>query len=250
MRRDSLTTINPVIGIIIVVKDGEKTLIRAIESVRTQKYTNWRLVIIDGNSLDGTKDIIHRYLPIVDYYESNSDSGIYDAMNKALRNINADWFIFLGCDDMLLDVLHSVAKKLLNKDTIYYGDVVCSSNQRIYDGKFNKYKLVFNNICHQSIFYPIEVSKYFYDTRYKFLADYELNLRLWKERYNFEYINLIVANYNDAGSATRGDQFFAQHKTELLANSLGLRFAIIWFIRNLLSGVYRRYIKGKYFTLR
>ena len=142
----------PSICVIIVVRDGVKTLRRAIESVVNQSYKKTSLVIIDGGSTDGTLDVINAYIDRIDYFESNLDKGIYDAMNRGLECCKGDWCLFLGCDDVLLDCFHLVAPRLIDKSAIYYGDVIKRSVGRRYAGRFSTLKLTYRNICHQAIF--------------------------------------------------------------------------------------------------
>jgi glycosyltransferase involved in cell wall biosynthesis len=220
----------PRVSIIIVVLNGAKTLRRAIESVVNQTYDRTELMIIDGGSTDGTQEIIEHYADRTAYFVSQKDSGIYDAMNHALRKCDGDWCLFLGCDDVLIDCLHLVANHLKDRDAIYYGNVIWRSTGQIYDGRFSTFKLVYRNICHQSIFYPKRLFNKQYDTRYKLLADYKYNIELWGSGVPFNYLNYIVADYNDRGSAAAGDQEFFVNKGTILHENLGFWTQLLWSV--------------------
>ena len=73
-----------------------------ILSVVNQKYKEKEFVIIDGGSTDGTLDVIKKYDKQINYWVSEKDAGIYDAMNKGIKASNGDWIIFMNSGDCLL----------------------------------------------------------------------------------------------------------------------------------------------------
>jgi glycosyltransferase involved in cell wall biosynthesis len=233
----------PQLSIIIVVLNGAKTLRRAIESVLRQSYAHADLMIIDGGSTDGTLEIIETYSDQLSYFVSQKDEGIYDAMNHALENCRGDWCLFLGCDDVLLDCLHLVAPRLRHECAVYYGNVIWRSNGRIYDGQFSRFKLVYRNICHQSIFYPKSVFHKKYDKRYPLLADYKHNIELWGSGVDFRHVGYVVADYNDCGSASAGDDLFLADKGQILRSNLGLWAAVLWEMVKLVTPLYQKLVR-------
>ncbi|QGZ90198.1 glycosyltransferase family 2 protein [Microcystis aeruginosa] len=74
----------PLVTIITVVFNGEKHLEQTIQSVISQTYDNVEYILIDGGSTDGTVDIIRKYEDKIDYWVSEPDAGISDAMNKGI----------------------------------------------------------------------------------------------------------------------------------------------------------------------
>ena len=91
----------PLISIITVVFNNERYLEDTIMSVLNQSYDNVEYVIIDGGSSDGTLDIIRKYEDEIDYWVSEEDSGIYDAMNKGIDLVMGDWVNFLNSSDTI-----------------------------------------------------------------------------------------------------------------------------------------------------
>lgn len=191
------------ITIITVVFNAASTIHSCIESVVNQTYKNIQFVIIDGGSTDGTLDIIKRNIHKIDYFISEPDRGIYDAMNKGIKVANGDFIYFLGADDLLFNpnVIANVVRFFKKKNDIYYGNVKFTSRYKLYDGKFNSIKIVTRNISHQSIFYPASVfESYSYNQDYKLFADYALNLVLYNSRiFTFRYIPLTIAIFSDTG---------------------------------------------------
>ena len=75
----------PLISIITVIYNDGKKLEETILSILSQTYDNLEFIIIDGSSTDGTIDIIKKYEDKIDYWISEKDSGIFDAMNKGIK---------------------------------------------------------------------------------------------------------------------------------------------------------------------
>lgn len=92
---------NPLITVITVVFNGETTLERVIQSVLCQTYDNIEFVIVEGASTDGTLEIIKKHENEIDYWISEPDGGIYDAINKAIDLASGDYYVVVGCDDEL-----------------------------------------------------------------------------------------------------------------------------------------------------
>lgn len=77
--------------------NADKYLHRAITSVMKQGYTNWEHIVSDGGSSDGTVEILESYPHLI--WESASDSGQCDAMNKAFQKSTGDIIVYLNADD-------------------------------------------------------------------------------------------------------------------------------------------------------
>lgn len=95
----SLLSSSPSITIITVVFDGTLTLERTIRSVKEQTYANAEHIIIDGGSTDGTLEILRRYDKHIEYWVSEKDNGIYDAINKGIALARGEYIGMLNADD-------------------------------------------------------------------------------------------------------------------------------------------------------
>ena len=139
-------------------------LVPTIESVLAQDGDSFEYLLVDGDSDDGTKTLIEGYCLANPSFRSFSekDEGIYDAMNKGVRRATGRFVYFLGAGDRLRPgVLQAVVAeigKLPPPDeaggcpTLLYGNVHWSEYRHPYDGRFNRYKILRRNICHQAIF--------------------------------------------------------------------------------------------------
>lgn len=78
-----------------------KTINKTVKSIRRQieNGSDVQWIIVDGLSTDSTLEVLNENIDIIDKLIVESDEGIYDAWNKAVKNINGDWVIFMGSGD-------------------------------------------------------------------------------------------------------------------------------------------------------
>ena len=89
----------PTLTVVTVVFNGRDEIARTISSVLTQDYPNLEYIVIDGESSDGTSDIIKKYEDKLDLFVCERDEGVYDAMNKAIGRARGEFLIFMNCGD-------------------------------------------------------------------------------------------------------------------------------------------------------
>jgi len=93
----------PLVSYVTVVRNGDKTLARTINSVIKQSYGNVEYIVVDGLSTDGTLGIIQQYAAAIDYFVSEPDEGLYQALNKAIELARGDLICVLNADDWLYE---------------------------------------------------------------------------------------------------------------------------------------------------
>ncbi len=197
----------PLLSFVIVTFNAAGTVCEAIDSILNQSYPNKEIVIIDGLSNDNTVEKITAYGNKINYFISEKDSGIYDAMNKGIAASRGEWVLFLGADDTLYNP--GVCMKIFEESAfanadLIYGDALYSSKQVRYGGEKDYGKLIESNICHQAIFYKRGLLEKMgrYNLRYAILADYELNLRIFRnDALTKKYVPQIVTLFNDKGTS-------------------------------------------------
>jgi glycosyltransferase involved in cell wall biosynthesis len=126
-------TNRPLVTVVTAVFNGSKTLEATIQSVISQTYPNIEYIVIDGGSTDGTLDIIRKYEYAIDYWLSESDKGVYDAMNKGIKASTGTWLNFLNANDVYSNcsAIKSVAEKHFHGDARFiYSDVMLKENDR------------------------------------------------------------------------------------------------------------------------
>jgi glycosyltransferase involved in cell wall biosynthesis len=227
----------PKISIIIVTYNAAETLQACLDSIYSQKYPALELVVIDGQSTDGTVKILEENTSHIAYWKSEKDQGIYDAMNKGLKHITGDWIYFLGADDNLFADFTDLAYELKDDTIIYYGRVMTLGGPTI---PVNEYGFAKYGLCHQAMIYPKAVfDKYQFNTSYPISADYALNMELYNSgEFHFEFKDHLVANFNQTGiSSTATDTIFEADRGRLVRKHFGsklwLRFLFWRFKKNL-----------------
>lgn len=227
-------SVGPLISIAIVTFNAGATLQAALDAIVAQRYPRVELIVVDGGSTDGTVELLRTHCDVIDYWRSEPDGGIYPAMNKARQLATGDWLLFVGADDLLYNVLHKVAPELRDPDTAYYGEVVLASSGVRYDGRFSLYKLMLQNICHQSIFYPRRAyAAMAYDEGLRLLADHKYNIELIGNGYRLAYLPLAICLFNDRGASSAGERQFHDALPTLVRRNFGFGYYLLKRLRNL-----------------
>ena len=128
-------TINskPLVSIITICRDSEKTISKTIESVKNQTYKNIEYIIIDGKSEDRTIDIIQSYKDNISKIISEKDDGIYDAFNKGMSLAQGQFLGIINSDDVYkTNSLKIISKYIKKNDKIdfIFGSVKKHCQQR------------------------------------------------------------------------------------------------------------------------
>ncbi|MEO1433930.1 MAG: glycosyltransferase family 2 protein [Bacteroidota bacterium] len=203
---------HPKMSIITVVKNDQKGLARTVDSIRAQHYIDYEHLIIDGGSTDGTAEWISQLDPAPDYWVSEPDDGVYHAMNKGLDKVKGTWVYFLNAGDHLSDdfALSKAVGSMKRDYHLMYWDIYRVSEQgeqSIWRQK-DLFKFgLFNNVCHQALWYNRSLLHDFrFDTDFKVAADANLLIQLLGNYQPLRYFRLPVplAVFYDGGISTKG----------------------------------------------
>ncbi|MUG73949.1 glycosyltransferase [Paenibacillus validus] len=178
----------PLVTIITVVYNCSAKIERAIQSVLSQTYDNIEYIIVDGGSTDGTLDIIKKYGESIDYYISQKDNGIYDAMNKGISLSHGDFIGIVNADDMLFNdgIEVSIKEIVANNADYSAAEDYCVDENGNFIGVFkvmhlDERSLVAKHPCnHGAMLIGKNVYNEvgYYDLKYKIGADYKLQLAI------------------------------------------------------------------------
>jgi len=218
-----------------------------INSVLAQKKDLFEYIIIDGGSTDDTLSIIKRYSGQI-HSLSESDDGVYEAMNKGIEMASGDYLYFLGAGDLLRkDVLEKIGKMIPDRHTIFlYGNAYHVAEKRELGGRFHEARIARTNICHQAIFYERCVFHVMgkYDLKYNVLADHAFNIKCFgEERIEKLYVDEVIADYEGDGLSVRErDLNFIKDMHRIIRENLGLK-------RYLLNRLINAYYKVFHFRV-
>lgn len=208
----------PIVTVITVVFNSAATLEHTIRSVSEQTYDNVEHIIIDGGSTDGTLDILRKYDGDIDYWVSENDAGIYDAMNKGISLARGDYIGMLNADDYFASrsSLEKIALRLKtsNVDAVFSClDIVDPANldrvlRKYSISSFSPFMLRIGVMPPHPTFY-CKKSCYEkagpYRTDYRIAADFEMLTRmLLKHQITWEFIAETAVKMRAGGLSSRG----------------------------------------------
>lgn len=196
---------NPKITIVTVSYNAVDCIEETILSVINQDYPNLEYIVIDGGSTDGTVDIIKKYETKISYWISESDKGLYDAMNKGIVAGTGEWINFRNCGDLFVE--KSSLSKLFEQDVDPDVMVLHADSYRI-DGEFyylgkpsslSNYKKTMP-LVHPATFVRLSLhKKMLFNLKYKVSADYDLIYRCIEKGYKFEYRPIVIVSFPFGG---------------------------------------------------
>jgi glycosyltransferase involved in cell wall biosynthesis len=199
----------PLFSIITVVYNGEKHLEQTIKSVVNQKYKNFEYIIIDGGSTDGTLKIIEKYNEHLDYWVSEPDEGIYEAMNKGIQLARGELIGLINADDFYEpDALEKIAEAYRTKkiEAVYVGNDYILQDDLSLRYRHYATKDYWNGMTvrHQAMFVHRNIYRDMggYSTDYRFASDYDFLLRIVAEDVALIFIDKFIVNYRNTGKTS------------------------------------------------
>lgn len=215
------------ISVITVCYNAVDGIEKTILSVLNQNCSNIEYIIIDGGSNDGTEEIIRKYADKIDYWISEPDNGIYDAMNKGIRVATGDFLIFINSDDVLFCIPNEELE-LVKKDDLYLGLCGCIEVEhgKIQKPFFNWKMKLRNGLPHQALFYKKEFM-HLYETKWKIVADYNLNLSLYKSQ-KCIYLSEKIISQHRAGIS--GCKISALESFHVIYSQYGLLWVFLSWV--------------------
>lgn len=197
--------------VITICMNEERNIDATIRSVLAQTYIGYEYIIKDGLSKDRTVEIAQLYASAfaekgIPYrIISQSDQGIYDAMNQAVQEAHGEWVLFMNAGDLLADasVLQRVnGETCMDEADIVYGDTIDRVDDLYLYAKardLNGMRFEMN-FCHQSCFTRREQLKANpFSLEYRICSDNHFYLYRYQEGKKFCHIPVTVSVYDRSG---------------------------------------------------
>lgn len=195
---------NVKISLVTISYNAAATIQRCMTSVINQTYSNIEHIVIDGNSSDGTQQIINKNKSHIHLFKSEQDLGIYHAMNKGISFCTGDVIGMLNADDYFANnnVLSEIAQSFARHDTeVLYADLDYVNNdgriiRKWRSGHYDRHKFNWGWMPpHPTFYVKKQLFEQFglYSFNYGTAADYELMLRfMYLNRAKVFYLNKVI----------------------------------------------------------
>ena len=255
-------------SVVTITYNAAAVLRPTLDSVMMQDYPNVEHLIIDGASTDETLAIAKAYQKQSDEAEnghivkiqSESDKGLYDAMNKGLRLATGDYIVFMNAGDRFpeADTLDKVMLAAVVGDgeerpAVLFGntDIIDDKGNFLYHRRLSpperltwrsfRYGMV---VCHQAFYARTDIARSLpYDTTFRYSADVDWCIRVMKEGEHqhllLRNIHAVVANYMEEGQTTIHHKDSLKERFEVMRCHYGLLTTVLlhaWFaVRKLLK---------------
>lgn len=243
----------PGVSIVTVCRNAENNIDATIKSVLSQTYKNIEYIIIDGVSTDSTLEIINKYKDRISKIISEPDKGVYDAMNKGIKNATGKYIYFLNAGDLFrnCNALKLFNKKSTHKSEVYYSDIILiqNSNKTIKVHYFCDDFLLVNSVCQQAIIYKRSVFDKvgLFNDKLKIVGDWEWEIRACKKKVTIEKLNYIFSKFY-YGGISNSSKYVNRHTLERYANIIKY-YGIIGMLRLLAFNFNKRVKKSPPFLV-
>lgn len=250
----------PLITVVTVAYNAVNLIEETILSVTNQTYPNIEYIIVDGNSNDGTLDIIKKYKDKINILISEPDNGIYDAMNKGIDLAKGEFINFMNAGDKFYNesVIESVFKiNNHNQYDLIYGECeyVYSYTNFSTHNKNKDLKVIwkFMPFCHQSLFTRTSILKKYHFSLNNISADHEFLYLCYNKKYKFLKTDLIITSYLSGGESEIKNikkiidrwQGVSKITPSIIIDMYYIYFVIKQKVRNLIRNILPKSVKEK-----
>jgi glycosyltransferase involved in cell wall biosynthesis len=217
------------LSVVTVNLNNSNGLSRTLDSLKTQGDRNFQWVFMDGLSKDNSVTIANQFKRDLDVVVSESDTGIYNAMNKAIGSSAGDYILFLNSGDVFAsgDAIEHISKNLEGDvDLLTFGFEV-RGKARMPKPKWWRFWSL--PTSHQAIVYKRSLLIDFpFDEKYRFASDFDQFLRINAKPRNVKKINSILVINEQYGCDDNLEKVLSEYKEALIGNNLPKFWA--WFV--------------------
>lgn len=227
----------PLVSVITVVRNAVGDIARTIEGVLAQSYENVEYIVVDGASDDGTLDVIRRYDDRIDYWVSERDTGIYDAMNKGVELVSDSnaYIIFANAADKLYSpaALERAVDRAGDADLVYGRMRLTDGDESAVMGReVTVSDLARETLCHPATLMRRRVFDTVgrFDTRFKIAADYDLIVRCFQHPVKSRFVDEIISEMQMGGTSEDRFMLSCSERKKVVRERFGYpeRLAGVW----------------------
>lgn len=216
------------LSIITINYNNASGLLKTIESVINQTNKNFEYIIIDGASTDNSLEIIKNNSSFITKFISENDDGVYNALNKGIKNATGKYLIFMNSGDVFFDetVTETFLNATISSKDIYYGDAFYYTTEGYNRLEKNPENLDFwylktFGINHQATFFNKNLFNIigFYNENYKICSDWEFLLKsIILHRATYQKIDKTICKYDFSGISAnpKNHQLYLDEKEKII----------------------------------
>ena len=236
----------PKFSIITITYNAASVIEPTLRSVLSQTYTNYEYLLIDGGSKDDTVAKAKASGIEFAHIVSESDNGLYDAMNKGITLATGDYLCFLNAGDAFFapDTLQTIADAAMAEETL--PDVLYGETAEV-DDKRNFVRMrrlqapkeltwrSFKNgmmVCHQAFYAKRDIAP-MYDLKYRLSADVDWCIKVMKQSKKLVNVNVTVVNYLQNGLSLQHHRASLKERFWIMSKHYGLLPTVVrhlWFV--------------------
>lgn len=216
------------LSIITINYNNREGLVRTIDSIIHQTCKKFEWIVIDGSSTDGSSELIRQYEQYISYQVSEPDKGIYNAMNKGLRQAHGEYCLFLNSGDWLAaensleEVLPMISGDIFVARSLYFnGQKVKGKSRYLCNETFSASTLVRESLPHQSTFIKTSLLRESggYDETYKLSADWAFFLQTaLNGTAKFVFSDICTTVYDTRGQSATQKVLYFEEKKRVMSN--------------------------------
>jgi glycosyltransferase involved in cell wall biosynthesis len=221
-------SIKPLVSIITVCYNERDRIEETLKSSISQSYAHIELIVVDGNSSDGTTELVKKHHEHITHLLVEPDDGVYHAMNRGLGFAKGEYIIFMNGGDKFYDddVVANMFESNNNHPDILYGNIAYvypngSQTVSVLPDRISKLFLTFNTICHQAMACKRDLIVHHggFNTKFLIAADYDfLMSSILRKAATTKYIPLTVAYFYKDGLS-----FKEESKSDLKSERLSIQ---------------------------
>lgn len=199
------------LSIVTINYNNLEGLKKTFSSVFNQTFQDFEYIVIDGGSTDGSRELIEQNSVKINYWISESDKGVYNAMNKGVKVANGEYILFLNSGDYFFNynVLNDNCIHFKDFDIIYFKSIIEKENNFFYGYVPEKLNFSFfynSNLNHQTILHKKSLFlKYgYFDESLQITSDWKfLILVLCKHNSSYKFIDEPFTVFVNDGISTK-----------------------------------------------
>jgi glycosyltransferase involved in cell wall biosynthesis len=198
----------PKFSIITVNYNNAEGLKQTIDSVLNQSLTEFEFIVVDGNSTDGSLDVIEKHSERITQWISKTDTGVYQAMNRGIGLAKGDYLLFLNSGDTFrnTNILEEANEKINSECDIYYGNLMFTHSGKEMLQEYPD-ELYFDYFLERSLPHPGSFIKralfdryFYYSEEYRIVSDWEFFIYvICKAKVSYKHLGIVMSNFDLQG---------------------------------------------------